>query len=104
MSRWRLVSTERSAAPRGRADYCDAPADDHCGEGRCQGRRRGRRRVRRQGRRLAAAGDAARDAARDALQPTTATLQRSALDLVDRMLAETASATPAPEDEWHERP
>ena len=46
-----------------------------------------------------AAGDATRaatraaagDAARDALQPTVATLQRSALDLVDRMLAETAS-------------
>ena len=51
----------------------------------------------------AAIGDAARaaavnaawaaigDAARAALQPTVATLQRSALDLVDRMLAETAS-------------
>ena len=39
----------------------------------------------------AAAGDAAEAAARAALQPTTATLQRSALDLVDRMLAETAS-------------
>ena len=43
----------------------------------------------------AAATDAARaaagDAARAALQPTTATLQRSALDLVDRMLAEAAS-------------
>ena len=51
----------------------------------------------------AAIGDAARAAARDAawaaigdaaraaLQPTVATLQRSALDLVDRMLAETAS-------------
>ena len=40
----------------------------------------------------AAAVNAARaamgDAARAALQPTTATLQRSALDLVDRMLAE----------------
>ena len=40
----------------------------------------------------AAAGDAAwaamGDAARAALQPTVATLQRSALDLVDRMLAE----------------
>ena len=34
------------------------------------------------------AWDAARAAAWDALQPTTATLQRSALDLVDRMLAE----------------
>ena len=52
----------------------------------------------------AAAGAAAWDAAGEALQQTTATLQRSALDLVDRMLAETASATPAPEDEWHERP
>ena len=39
----------------------------------------------------AAAWDAAGAAARDALQPTVATLQRSALDLVDRMLAETAS-------------
>ena len=36
----------------------------------------------------AAAWVAARAAAWDALQPTTATLQRSALDLVDRMLAE----------------
>ena len=36
----------------------------------------------------AAAGAAAWDAAWAALQPTTATLQRSALDLVDRMLAE----------------
>ena len=33
-------------------------------------------------------------AAEVALQPTTATLQRSALDLVDRMLAETASEEP----------
>ena len=39
----------------------------------------------------AAAWDAAGAAARAALQPTVATLQRSALDLVDRMLAETAS-------------
>ena len=38
-----------------------------------------------------AAWDAARAAAVDALQPTVATLQLSALDLVDRMLAETAS-------------
>ena len=38
-----------------------------------------------------AAGDAARAAARAALQPTVVTLQMSALDLVDRMLAETAS-------------
>ncbi len=38
-----------------------------------------------------AAAAAAGDAARAALQPTVATLQRSALDLVDRMLAETAS-------------
>ena len=36
----------------------------------------------------AAAGAAAYAAAGAALQPTTATLQRSALDLVDRMLAE----------------
>ena len=42
----------------------------------------------------AAAGDAARAAARAALQPTVATLQLSALDLVDRMLAETASEEP----------
>ena len=39
----------------------------------------------------AAARAAMEDAARAALQPTVATLQRSALDLVDRMLAETAS-------------
>ena len=39
----------------------------------------------------AAAVAAARAAAVDALQPTVATLQLSALDLVDRMLAETAS-------------
>ena len=39
----------------------------------------------------AAAWFATRAAARDALQPTVATLQRSALDLVDRMLAETPS-------------
>ena len=46
----------------------------------------------------AAAVNAARaamgDAARAALQPTVATLQLSALDLVDRMLAETASEEP----------
>ena len=41
-----------------------------------------------------AAVDAAWDAAVDALQPTVATLQLSALDLVDRMLAETASEEP----------
>ena len=40
---------------------------------------------------VAAARAAARAAAVDALQPTVATLQLSALDLVDRMLAETAS-------------
>ena len=38
-----------------------------------------------------AARAAAETAARDALQPTVATLQRSAHDLIDRMLAETAS-------------
>ena len=36
----------------------------------------------------AAAGDAARDAARDALRPTVEALQASALELVERMIAE----------------
>ena len=40
---------------------------------------------------VGAAWAAVRAAAGDALQPTVATLQLSALDLVDRMLAETAS-------------
>ena len=39
--------------------------------------------------RAAAARDAARAAARDALKPTVDELQRSALDLLDRMIAVT---------------